>query len=275
MVSCQKCRQPISPASFPNYDPSTNPSPHRHEPHQHHHLEDSLASLSPSTYDFLSHSERYQTPHSHPQSVPPPIRPYYNAAINRSTPRSTGGGTIQRVTVPTTYSSPPAPPLLPRFPPPHLGPAESFVVLTDSVFRPPPHSSSPSSSSGLPSSSSSSLTPSHQSDNSPSSAPPPTSLNSRLTQLSHLSSLLSSTSSIDHPLCLECADQLVTLMGTELESGKKEKDRLVGFEKEVLKKRGEEASGVGGVGSNNELTRESLERDINKVSVIRFDLLLF
>ncbi|GAA5952942.1 hypothetical protein JCM3765_003013 [Sporobolomyces pararoseus] len=248
MVSCQKCRQPISPASFPNYDPTsrTHPTPH-------HHLEDSLASLSPSTYDFLSHSERYQ--HPHPQSVPPSIRPYYNTAINRSTsstvPRSTTAA-IQRVVVPSPSSTP----LTPRLPP-HLGPAESFVVLTDSAFHP-----SSSSSSSVPplSTPPSSSQPFHPSDSSSPLPPSPqaTSLNSRLTQLSHLSSLLSSTSSIDHPLCLECADQLVSLMQSELEFGKKERDKLFGFEKEVFKKR-EDSIG------NNELTREGLERDINKL----------
>lgn len=243
MVSCQKCRQPISPSSFPNYS---------RPPHHHHQLnpqvEDSISSLSPSTYDLLSHSERY------PPNVPPQIRPYYNTAINRkpstSSTSSTRPTTIQRITVPpspsyTTSTQPPPPPRLPA----HLGPTESFVVLTDSVLRPPPSSSSLPST--LPS-----TTP--HSTSSPSSEP--TSLNSRLTQLAHLTTLLSSTSSIDHPLCTECADTLVQLMQSELDEGKKERDRLIVFEKETMKKR-EDAKRDG-----NELTKEGLEKDIAKVS---------
>ncbi|GAA5880556.1 hypothetical protein JCM16303_005428 [Sporobolomyces ruberrimus] len=244
MVSCQKCRQPISPASFPNYDRHSSRPPHP---------EDSIASLSPSTYDFLSHSERYQHPQQQPD-VPASIRPYYNAAIahHRSTPNAPSSSSpraaaTQRVTVPGTSTHP-----TPRLPP-HLGPAESFVVLTDSVFHPPPTRSTstpfPSTSPNAPSSHSTS----HSSE------PQPTSLNSRLTQLAHLSSLLSSSSSIDHPLCTECADTLVLLMQNELEEGKKERDRLIAFEKEAIKKR-EDAKRDG-----TELTKEGLEKDITKL----------
>ncbi|GAA6010335.1 hypothetical protein JCM11491_006273 [Sporobolomyces phaffii] len=239
MVSCQKCRQPISPASFPRFDAHQSRPPHP---------EDSIAALSPSTYDFLSHSERYQHPHA---GVPASIRPYYNAAVHhhRSTPSTSSRPTaVQRVTVPG-LGTPPNPRL-----PPHLGPAESFVVLTDSVFRPPPSPSSPAPAPS-PSLDSTSAAPNISSD--PSAQP--TSLNSRLTQLSHLSSLLSSSSSIDHPLCTECADTLVLLMQNELEEGKKERDRLIAFEKEAIKKR-EDAKRDG-----TELTREGLEKDIAKL----------
>lgn len=248
MVSCQKCRQPISPASFPNYDPNQSRPPH---------LDDSIASLSPSTYDFLSHSERYQHPHPHRSAVPPPVRPYYNVAIDhhRSTmpapsPASQRTAAIQRVVVPGPSNTPTA-----RLPP-HLGPAESFVVLTDSVFRPQPGSAPVPPSTFA---SSSQPNPVAATSNSDGDSSHPTSLNSRLTQLNHLSSLLSSTSSIDHPLCTECADTLVMLMQSELEEGKKERDRLIAFEKEAIKKR-EDAKRDG-----TELTREGLEKDIAKV----------
>ncbi|GAA5834439.1 hypothetical protein JCM3766R1_005212 [Sporobolomyces carnicolor] len=248
MVSCQKCRQPISPASFPNYDPNQSRPPH---------LDDSIASLSPSTYDFLSHSERYQHPHPHRSAVPPPVRPYYNVAIDhhRSTmpapsPASQRTAAIQRVVVPGPSNTPTA-----RLPP-HLGPAESFVVLTDSVFRPQPGSAPVPPSTFA---SSSQPNPVAATSNSDGDSSHPTSLNSRLTQLNHLSSLLSSTSSIDHPLCTECADTLVMLMQSELEEGKKERDRLIAFEKEAIKKR-EDAKRDG-----TELTREGLEKDIAKL----------
>jgi len=49
-------------------------------------------------------------------------------------------------------------------------------------------------------------------------------------------------------------------MQSELDEGKKERDRLIVFEKETMKKR-EDAKRDG-----NELTKEGLEKDIAKVS---------
>lgn len=68
--------------------------------------------------------------------------------------------------------------------------------------------------------------------------------------------LLSTHSQADHPLCVECMDLLLVAMGRQLEETRRERDRLVGFEREVAKRR-EEGKGQ---------TREEMERDINKVS---------
>ncbi|GAA6064292.1 hypothetical protein JCM10212_000726 [Sporobolomyces blumeae] len=254
MVSCQKCRQPISPQSFPNYSPSPlHPTPA---------LDDSLASLSPSTYDLLSHSDRYHAP-------PPNVRPYYNVATRGPPPppHSARSLPVQRLSVSNPHA---------------LGPAESFVVLSDSILPsaarsasstaaslPSPHHhhhlSSPSPHSVVsgppaPSTSSSSQSPPPPlSSNDASTTMPPSSLNARLTQLQTLSALLSSHSSIDHPLCTECADHWVLLMQLELEEGKKERDRLVAFEKDVVKRR-HDAKAQG-----TELTKDGLEKDITKL----------
>ncbi|GAA5935457.1 beclin 1 [Sporobolomyces koalae] len=240
MVSCQKCRQPISPASFANYDPTVDRPPHAPSSALGA-VDDSVSSLSPSTYDLLSHSERYP-------AVPAAVRPYYQAAIasphrngpphSSAHPRST---TVQRLVVPAQPT--------PRPQHHHLGPAESFVVLTDSVFRPPS-----AVSAGLPQLPSAASVPT-----SVAAVPGPTSLNSRLTQLAHLSSLLSSSSAIDHPVCTECADTLVVLMQAELDHAKRERDRLIAFEKDVVKKRHDAHQ------DGTELTREGLERDIAKL----------
>ncbi|GAA5881413.1 hypothetical protein JCM1840_007561 [Sporobolomyces johnsonii] len=212
MVSCQKCRQPLAPSSFANYlAPSSS---------------DSLAALSPSTYDFLSASERF------------PPRPLYTVPQ----PRSYTPSTAQRVVVPSPN---------PR-PSPPGGPAESFVVLSDSLLRPQhqqPAPPLPSPSVPSPSTSASA----------PSTSAAPTSLLPRLTQLSHLSALLSSSSSVDHPLCTECIELLLQLMAKELDEGKKERDRLSAFEKDVAKRR-DEAQRDGSV-----VGREALEKDIAKL----------
>ncbi|PRQ76310.1 Atg6/Beclin, partial [Rhodotorula toruloides] len=75
----------------------------------------------------------------------------------------------------------------------------------------------------------------------------PTSLTPHLSQLSSLYTLLSSQSSLTHPLCTECTESLLTLMTRELDELRKEKDRLSGFEREVGRKREEvrKSSGYG------------------------------
>lgn len=64
---------------------------------------------------------------------------------------------------------------------------------------------------------------------------------------------------MDHPLCTECMEALLGLMRAELDEGKRERDRLLGFEKEVMRKRTEESVG-----------REGLAREIAKVCYCGF-----
>lgn len=79
-------------------------------------------------------------------------------------------------------------------------------------------------------------------------------LTPRLAQLGQLYNLLSANTAVDHPLCTECMDGLLALMAKELEEGKRDRDRLIGFEREVGKRREE---GVVG--------RDVLAREIAKV----------
>lgn len=247
MISCQKCRQPLSPSSFVNYLPPSSSSSARHPASAPSHLppiDDSLAALSPSTYDFLSASERFPS-----AAQPPNLRPLYNLAA-----RSLAPSTAQRIVVtaphPHQHANPAARASGPGGPP--LGPAESFVVLSDSVFR-PQQPGPPLPSPSVPSTSSPSTSAASTS---------PTSLLPRLTQLSHLSALLSSSSSVDHPLCTECIEVLLQLMAKELDEGKRERDRLSAFEKDVAKRRNEAKLDGSVVG------KEVLEKDIAKVRQI-------
>ncbi|GAA5922198.1 hypothetical protein JCM1841_000672, partial [Sporobolomyces salmonicolor] len=244
MISCQKCRQPLSPSSFVNYLPPSSSSSARHPASAPSHLppiDDSLAALSPSTYDFLSASERFPS-----AAQPPNLRPLYNLAA-----RSLAPSTAQRIVVtaphPHQHANPAARASGPGGPP--LGPAESFVVLSDSVFR-PQQPGPPLPSPSVPSTSSPSTSAASTS---------PTSLLPRLTQLSHLSALLSSSSSVDHPLCTECIEVLLQLMAKELDEGKRERDRLSAFEKDVAKRRNEAKLDGSVVG------KEVLEKDIAKL----------
>ncbi|CEQ42289.1 SPOSA6832_04077, partial [Sporobolomyces salmonicolor] len=252
MISCQKCRQPLSPSSFVNYLPPSSSSSARHPASAPSHLppiDDSLAALSPSTYDFLSASERFPS-----AAQPPNLRPLYNLAA-----RSLAPSTAQRIVVtaphPHQHANPAARASGPGGPP--LGPAESFVVLSDSVFR-PQQPGPPLPSPSVPSTSSPSTSAASTS---------PTSLLPRLAQLSHLSALLSSSSSVDHPLCTECIEVLLQLMAKELDEGKRERDRLSAFEKDVAKRRNEAKLDGSVVG------KEVLEKDIAKKDALEAEKL--
>ncbi|BGP48944.1 Vacuolar protein sorting-associated protein atg6 [Rhodotorula kratochvilovae] len=255
--SCQRCRQPLA---FPAASlPSPHPPPH---PVQ---IDESIAALSPSTYDLLSASDRIPNPPARPSGgglrgtgaatqprtgrVPPGLQPLYGIAQRYPVPRTT----IQRVTVPSSSSSSSSTAPAPVPPPRALGPAESFVVLTDSVLRPP----SALTSSALPAASSSSAAGAD-----PSSTAAPPLLTPHLAQLNALYTLLSSSSSVDHPLCTECIEVLLALLARELDEGKKERDRLIGFEKDVLRRRDEARKAAGGKDVD---LREALERDIAKL----------
>ncbi|GAA5844537.1 hypothetical protein JCM9279_006339 [Rhodotorula babjevae] len=271
--SCQRCRQPLAfPAasSSPGAPSTTRTQPGAHE---------SIAALSPSTYDLLSASDRLPPPSPHHPSpappppraptrtrVPPNLEPLYGIATRHPVQRANPLHPQPRhLAVPSSSSSsststtaprppPPAPPALPR----SLGPAESFVVLTDSVLRPPnPLAFAPShaAASHDPTSSSSSST-------ATTTGGPSLLLTPHLSQLSHLYSLLSSTSSVDHPLCTECVEVLLALLATHLDDLKKERDRLVGFDKDVQRRRDEAVKQAGGKEVD---LREQLERDITKL----------
>ena len=266
--SCQRCRQPLA---FPTASSSSPGAPSTARtstgPHE------SVAALSPSTYDLLSASDRFPppSPHPPPSSAPPPPRaptrtrvppslePLYGIATRHPVQRANPlHPQPQRLAVPSTSSSAStsttsAPPPLPR----SLGPAESYIVLTDSVLRPPNPLALPPSHPAASHGPTSSSSPTTTTPSGPSLL-----LTPHLSQLSHLYSLLSSTSSVDHPLCTECVEVLLALLAAHLDDLKKERDRLVGFDKDVQRRRDEAVKHAGG---NEVDLRDQLERDIAKV----------
>lgn len=250
--TCQKCRQPLL------FDTTTPANPAS--------ITDSVGALARSSYDLLSASERRPLPPTQQSPtataiavagrLPAARRALYQAATQ---PRSAASAAY-----PSNTSRGPPPPNRLHVPSPYpstpLGPGESFVVL-DHVAQslaalPPPHSTSPApSSSHSPPTASTSA---EQSTATPAALSP---LTPHLSQLSHLSTFLSSRSSIDHPLCTECMDLLLGMMGRELEEGKKERERLAAWEREVQKRR------EGGAEGGEKVTREGLQREIAKVSL--------
>lgn len=84
----------------------------------------------------------------------------------------------------------------------------------------------------------------------------PSPLSHHLRSTSRLFNLLSARTEIDHPLCAECTQVLLTNLQRQLDETKKERDGYIAFEKEVRKERERESQG---------LSKEEAEKKIEKL----------
>lgn len=171
----------------------------------------------------------------------PSLRPLYNTTLAQrayATPSGAAGRSLAPVRVQSPFSAPA------QHPHHQLGPGESFVVLTESVVR-PARTASAATDDGV-------QTGGGAPAGDAATAPPP--LTDRLEQLDNLYTILSANSGVDHPLCTECMDGLLGMMGKELDEIKKEKERLVAYERDIAKRREE---GVVG--------KDALAKEIAKV----------
>jgi beclin len=138
-------------------------------------------------------------------------------------------------------------------------PNESFVLLQDSVVRAIPSSVSPT-----PRAKKGSLK--SRNDNAksvdaqapthfePDSNPSP--LSHHLRSTARLFNLLSARTEIDHPLCAECTQILLTTLQRQLDETKKERDGYIAFEKEVRKEREKDIQG---------LTKDEADKKVEKL----------
>jgi beclin 1 len=123
-------------------------------------------------------------------------------------------------------------------------PNESFVLLQDSVIRnipsplPPNAASRPAAS---PSNNVLSKGPPPPSSSVPSQTEPeqpnPTPISHHLRSTMRLFNLLTTRADIDHPLCAECTQILLSSLQRQLDETKKERDGYIAFEKELKKER--------------------------------------
>ncbi|KAM0789553.1 hypothetical protein ACM66B_000364 [Microbotryomycetes sp. NB124-2] len=271
IANCQKCRQPLSfgDESLATLGRSTY----------------DLLSASERQPDVSHYRHKAATTTFGADRLGPQQRALFDAAsrqqqaaaaaaaagrLHSTTPTSAPSG-LTRVKVPAPLSNQP------------FRPAESFVMLDHvaqslaalppqvgpSASSPPQQLGAPSlSTAAVPTSSSSADTATPTASTStrqpnstllaattttdtPGEAAP---LTPRIAQLSNLYSLLSSKSSIDHPLCTECIEQLLPIMSKQLDEAKKERERLMAFEKDVLKRRDE----------GQVQTKEQLQKEIAK-----------
>ena len=142
-------------------------------------------------------------------------------------------------------------------------PNESFVLLQDSVVRTIPSPTPP------PTRARKGTLRSHvgPTKDNPADSPPsrtveqdhanPSPLSHHLRSTARLFNLLSTRTDIDHPLCAECTQILLTNLQRQLDETKKERDGYIAFEKEVRKERERESQGPS--------SKEEAERKIEKL----------
>ena len=140
-------------------------------------------------------------------------------------------------------------------------PNESFVLLQDSVVRniPSPISSPPSAKKASLKSRNINSTP--VDTPSPTQIEPdtnPSPLSHHLRSTARLFNLLSSRTEIDHPLCAECTQILLTTLQRQLDETKKERDGYIAFDKEVRKEREKDGQG---------LTKEEADKKVEKLKI--------
>lgn len=141
-------------------------------------------------------------------------------------------------------------------------PNESFVLLQESMIRsipsPVPGAAMPkkaalSNQKNVPAKNTSPL-PVHQQPEPDHSNPTPISHHLRSTM--RLFNVLSTRSDIDHPLCAECTQILLSSLQRQLDETKKERDGYIAFEKEVRKERERESL---------DLSRQDAEKKIERL----------
>jgi beclin 1 len=86
----------------------------------------------------------------------------------------------------------------------------------------------------------------------------PTPISHHLRSTLRLFNLLSTRTDIDHPLCAECTQILLTSLQRQLDETKKERDGYIAFEKEVKKEKERDGQGM---------SREEAEKKIEKLKV--------
>ncbi|KII92772.1 hypothetical protein PLICRDRAFT_51125 [Plicaturopsis crispa FD-325 SS-3] len=195
-------------------------------------LDASLVDLAPSAYDMIaaslppSHSQHTQYSSEAEKLAHLPTSPSTKSAWKRA-----------RQSSQSNPSSPLSPRAQGKQPQRSPLPNESFVLLQDSVIRnipsPVPGSRSKRIASAKPRASQ--PEPDH---------PNPSPLSHHLRSTLKLFNLLSKRTDIDHPLCAECTQILLTSLQRQLDETKRERDGYIAFEKEVRKEKEKEIQGM-------------------------------
>ncbi|TEB38332.1 beclin 1 protein [Coprinellus micaceus] len=227
-LACQQCKEPLQ-------------------------LDASLVDLAPSAYDMIA------------ATLPSSSIPYPQSG-DSSRPDLISSKTTWQKTKSSVIVPRPGPPLSPRAQgkqPQRASPNESFIVLQDSVIRTiPPQPSSPTrpSKKNAPKvRNDANVAPDPLATRIPDPEPEsPSPLSHHLRSTARLFNLLSTRTEIDHPLCAECTQILLTNLRKQLDETKKERDGYIAFEKEVRKERERGTQGT---------TKEEAIREIEKLAL--------
>jgi len=133
-------------------------------------------------------------------------------------------------------------------------PNESFVLLQDSIVRNIPSPLRAKKGSLKSRNNLAKTIDSQAKQFEPDNHPSP--LSHHLRSTARLFNLLSARTEIDHPLCAECTQILLTTLQRQLDETKKERDGYIAFDKEVRKEREKDAQG---------LTTEEAEKKVEKL----------
>lgn len=233
---CQQCKEPLQ-------------------------LDASLVDLAPSAYDMIVASlpsvpasrARYATDSEAEKIAQLPSPSASKAAWQHATPSDNSRASSPPLSTRAQGKQPQR-----NFPAPN----ESFVLLQESMIRsmpsPIPGAAIPKKATlgnqkHFPAKNTHPL-PAHQQPEPDHSNPTPISHHLRSTM--RLFNVLSTRSDIDHPLCAECTQILLSSLQRQLDETKKERDGYIAFEKEVRKERERESL---------DLSRQDAEKKIERL----------
>lgn len=246
---CQQCKEPLQ-VTIIQIEIQSHTDVHK--------LDASLVDLSPSAYDMIVASL---------PSVPPSRARYATEADKiAQLPASSASKAVwqQATQAENAKASSPLSTRAQGKQPQRNYPApnESFVLLQESMIRSIPSptpatvvlkKTPPTNQKSIPTKHAH-QSPAHQQSEPDHTNPTPISHHLRSTM--RLFNVLSTRTDIDHPLCAECTQILLSSLQRQLDETKKERDGYIAFEKEVRKERERESL---------DLSRQDVEKKIERL----------
>lgn len=234
---CQQCKEPLQVHCYIPAAAAT---------HKCWQIDVSLIDLAPSAYDMLVAS--LPLPSSQETRSKPTDKLSDVPSVSKIAWQKSNHGSISKASLSSRAQNKHGTPL----------PNESFVLLQDSVVRnipsPTPAFYDKNANKSIPTQENLADQASRALEDDSNPSP----LSHHLRSTARLFNLLSSRTEIDHPLCAECTQILLTNLQKQLDETKKERDGYIAFEKEVRKEREREAQGF---------SKEETEKKIEKLKL--------
>lgn len=214
-------------------------------------IDASLIDLAPSQYDMLVAS--LPSPPSQGARSKPTDKLSDMSSVSKTAWRRSRRGSTSKPTLPLSSRAHKHGIPLPN---------ESFVLLQDSVVRNIPSPTPAFYDKNANRSASTQESFADQSSRALEDDSNPSPLSHHLRSTARLFNLLSSRTEIDHPLCAECTQILLTNLQKQLDETKKERDGYIAFEKEVRKERDRESQGFSKEDTEKKIEKLKLEEEL-------------